>query len=614
MNLLYFTILCPFMGFLCLSCSSGRVSETFSSVISLISISLTVLITAYIGYDFLSSKQEVFNQNLWTWIDIEMLRVDVSLVLDRLSLTLLSIVTGVGFLIYIFASWYMKGAEGYSRFFAYTNLFIASMLVLILADNLVLLYLGWEGVGLCSYLLIGFYYTNPEYGAAALKAFILTRVGDVCLLIALLMLYSLTHTFNFDNIGELVLEDSSFKNLHMLPWITFMLLVGAVGKSAQLPLQTWLADAMVGPTPVSALIHAATMVTAGVYLIARTHVLFLLTPKILYLVGIIGAMTILLAGLSALVQIDIKRVLAYSTMSQIGYMFLALGVQAWQPAIFHLMTHAFFKALLFLSSASLIIACNHEQNIFKMGGLRFKAPLIYSCFIIGGSSLMAFPLITSGFFSKESILSAALDHGYVMLMLVGLVGSLITSLYTCRMIFLVFHGELKNLYAQISPNLMYYIPLVILSLLSSVIGALFFPSLKAVFPNSSMLINDHLFCLKITSSAIVMTGCVISALLWLGPSVHLQNIARSKLGRFLRIWWLSGWGFDWLYHKVFTQTYLKVAKVLSNDPLAMAVNSLAYVAHSSSKGLIITESSYVRWHLVVMSCGAVFLLTLIILR
>ncbi|VFP80041.1 NADH-quinone oxidoreductase subunit L [Candidatus Erwinia haradaeae] len=614
MNLLYFTILCPFMGFLCLSCSSGRVSETFSSVISFMSIGLTVLITVYIGYDFLRSNQEAFNQTLWTWIDIEMLRVDVSLMLDGLSLILLSVVTGVGFLIHVFASWYMRGAEGYSRFFAYTNLFIASMLVLILADNLVLMYLGWEGVGLCSYLLIGFYYTNPEYGAAALKAFILTRVGDVCLFIAILMLYSITHTLNFNNIGELVSEDSYFKNLYMLPWITLMLLVGAVGKSAQLPLQTWLADAMVGPTPVSALIHAATMVTAGVYLIARTHVLFLLTPKILYLVGIIGAMTILLAGLSALVQTDIKRVLAYSTMSQIGYMFLALGVQAWQPAIFHLMTHAFFKALLFLSAASLIIACNHEQNMFKMGGLRFRTPLVYSFFIIGGASLMAFPLITSGFFSKERILVAALDNGYVMLMFVGLIGSLVTSLYTCRMIFLVFHGELKILYAQISPNFMYYIPLVILSLLSSVIGVLVFPPIKTVFPSSSMLINNHLFFLQITSSVIVITGCVISALLWLGPSLYLQNITQSKLGRFLRIWWLSGWGFDWLYDRVFTQTYLKVARILSGDPLAMAVNSLAYIVHSSSKGLIMSESGYVRWHLAVMSGGAVFLLALIIVR
>lgn len=241
----------------------------------------------------------------------------------------------------------MRGEEGYSRFFAYTNLFIASMVVLVLADNLLLMYLGWEGVGLCSYLLIGFYYTDPKNGAAAMKAFVVTRVGDVFLAFALFILYNELGTLNFREMVELAPAHFADGN-NMLMWATLMLLGGAVGKSAQLPLQTWLADAMAGPTPVSALIHAATMVTAGVYLIARTHGLFLMTPEVLHLVGIVGAVTLLLAGFAALVQTDIKRVLAYSTMSQIGYMFLALGVQAWDAAIFHLMTHAFFKALLFL--------------------------------------------------------------------------------------------------------------------------------------------------------------------------------------------------------------------------------------------------------------------------
>lgn len=272
--------------------------------------------------------------------------IGFNLVLDGLSLTMLSVVTGVGFLIHMYASRYMRGEEGYSRFFAYTNLFIASMVVLVLADNLLLMYLGWEGVGLCSYLLIGFYYTDPKNGAAAMKAFVVTRVGDVFLAFALFILYNELGTLNFREMVELAPAHFADGN-NMLMWATLMLLGGAVGKSAQLPLQTWLADAMAGPTPVSALIHAATMVTAGVYLIARTHGLFLMTPEVLHLVGIVGAVTLLLAGFAALVQTDIKRVLAYSTMSQIGYMFLALGVQAWDAAIFHLMTHAFFKALLF---------------------------------------------------------------------------------------------------------------------------------------------------------------------------------------------------------------------------------------------------------------------------
>src|SRR3989338_6467216 len=257
------------------------------------------------------------------------------------------------------------------------------MLLLVLGDNLLVLYFGWEGVGLCSYLLIGFYFKHAANGNAALKAFIVTRIGDVFMAIGLFILFLHLGTLNIQEL--MALAPQKYVEGDSWLWIaTLLLLGGAVGKSAQLPLQTWLADAMAGPTPVSALIHDATMVTAGVYLIARTHGLFLLAPGVLHFVGVIGAITLLIAGFSALVQTDIKRILAYSTMSQIGYMFLALGVGAWQPAIFHLMTHAFFKALLFLSSGAVILACHHEQNIFRMGGLYKQIPLVYACFLVGG--------------------------------------------------------------------------------------------------------------------------------------------------------------------------------------------------------------------------------------
>ncbi len=322
-----------------------------------------------------------------------------TLYLDGLSVTMLGVVTGVGFLIHLFASWYMRGETGYSRFFAYTNLFIASMLFLVLGDNLLFLYFGWEGVGLCSYLLIGFYYSNRNNGNAALKAFIVTRVGDVFMAFGLFILFQQFGTLNIQEL--LVLAPQKFPEGNLwLTLATLALLGGAVGKSAQLPLQTWLADAMAGPTPVSALIHAATMVTAGVYLIARCHGLFTLAPDILELVGIVGAVTLVLAGFAALVQTDIKRILAYSTMSQIGYMFLALGVGAWDAAIFHLMTHAFFKALLFLASGAVIVACHHEQNIFKMGGLWKKLPLAYASFVVGGAALAALPFLTAGFYPR----------------------------------------------------------------------------------------------------------------------------------------------------------------------------------------------------------------------
>ncbi|MGL4891365.1 MAG: NADH-quinone oxidoreductase subunit L, partial [Aeromonas veronii] len=351
MSLLYLTFLFPLLGWLVLAFSLGRFGERTSALIGVGSIGLSALTTLWVGIDFLDNPPEggVYVQHLWQWMAVGNFTPSFSLALDGLSLTMLGVVTGVGFFIHLFASWYMRGEEGYSRFFTYTNLFIASMLFLVLADDLLFVYLGWEGVGLCSYLLIGFYYKDRNNGAAALKAFIVTRVGDVFLAIGLFILSRELGTLN---IHELLVRAPTLfsEGSPALSLACLMLLGGAVGKSAQLPLQTWLADAMAGPTPVSALIHAATMVTAGVYLIARTHGLFLLAPEILHLVGLVGAITLVLAGFAALVQTDIKRILAYSTMSQIGYMFLALGVGAWEGAIFHLMTHAFFKALLFLSA------------------------------------------------------------------------------------------------------------------------------------------------------------------------------------------------------------------------------------------------------------------------
>jgi NADH-quinone oxidoreductase subunit L len=428
MNLLPLTFLAPLIGFVLLSFSRGRFGENLSAVIGAGSVGVSALVTALLISQFDGTPAVL---TLWTWMQIGDFAPAFGLRLDGLSLTMLGVVTGVGFFIHVFASWYMRGEEGYSRFFSYMNLFLASMVMLVLADNLVFLYLGWEGVGVCSYLLIGFYYGTVANGNAAMKAFLITRIGDVFMAIGLFILLAELGTLNIQQLLELA--PAHFQSGDpMIVIATLMLLGGAVGKSAQLPLQTWLADAMAGPTPVSALIHAATMVTAGVYLIARTHGLFLLAPDVLALVGNVGAITLVIAGLCALVQTDIKRILAYSTMSQIGYMFLALGVGAWEGAIFHLMTHAFFKALLFLTAGAVIVATHHEQDIFRMGGLRKKLPLEYVCFLVGGLALCALPFVTAGFYSKDEILIAAYVSGNQHLLIAGLVGALLTSVYTFR--------------------------------------------------------------------------------------------------------------------------------------------------------------------------------------
>ena len=613
MNLLYLTILFPLIGFLLLAFSRGRWSENTSATVGVGSIGLAALTTVYVGINFLSQKAagvEVFNQTLWNWMQVGDFNISATLTLDGLSMTMLSVVTGVGFFIHMFASWYMRGEEGYSRFFAYTNLFIASMVILVLADNLLLMYLGWEGVGLCSYLLIGFYYTNPANGAAAMKAFIVTRVGDVFLAFALFILYRELGTLNIRELMVLAPQKLAVGDT-AITWATLMLLGGAVGKSAQLPFQTWLADAMAGPTPVSALIHAATMVTAGVYLIARTHGLFLMAPEVLHLVGIIGAVTLVLAGFAALVQTDIKRVLAYSTMSQIGYMFLALGVQAWDAAIFHLMTHAFFKALLFLSSGSVILACHHEQNIFKMGGLRKSIPLVYVCFLVGGAALSALPIITAGFFSKDEILAGALANGHLNLMVAGLVGAFMTSLYTFRMIFIVFHGE-EKIKAHAGKGITHHLPLLVLLVLSTFIGAMIVPPLQGVLPETTELAHGSVLTLEITSGVIAIAGILLAAALYLGKRSLVNSIAKSAPGRFFTTWWFHAWGFDWLYDMIFVKPYLAIAKLLQRDPLNSMMNLPAIFTRLGNRGLTLSENGMVRWYVASMGLGAVVVLALLL--
>ncbi|WP_027896113.1 NADH-quinone oxidoreductase subunit L [Zestomonas thermotolerans] len=609
MNLLFLTCLFPLIGWLVLAFSRGRFSENTSAVIGVGSVGLSALVAAWVIWQFNVNPPEggAYTQVLWQWMSVGEFAPSFTLYLDGLSLTMLGVVTGVGFLIHLFASWYMRGEEGYSRFFAYTNLFIASMLFLVLGDNLLFLYFGWEGVGLCSYLLIGFYFKHVPNGNAALKAFIVTRIGDVFMAIGLFILFLHLGTLNIQEL--LVLAPQKYAAGDSWLWVaTLMLLGGAVGKSAQLPLQTWLADAMAGPTPVSALIHAATMVTAGVYLIARTHGLFLLTPEILELVGIVGGVTLVLAGFAALVQTDIKRILAYSTMSQIGYMFLALGVGAWSAAIFHLMTHAFFKALLFLASGSVINACHHEQNIFKMGGLWKKLPLAYASFIVGGAALAALPLLTAGFYSKDEILWEAFASGHNGLLYAGLLGAFLTSIYTFRLIFIAFHGEAKT---EVHPGhgIAHNLPLLTLLVLSTFVGALITPPLAGVLPESiGHAGGEGKHSLEIASGAIAVAGILLAALLFLGKRSLVSAIAASVPGRFLSAWWFAAWGFDWLYDKLFVKPYLLLCRLLGRDPIDRTIGVIPRLARGGHHAMSLTETGNLRWYAASIVGGTVLLL------
>ncbi|NLC01440.1 MAG: NADH-quinone oxidoreductase subunit L, partial [Pseudomonas formosensis] len=592
----------------------GRWSENTSALVGVGSVGLSALVSAWIIFQYSTGAlpDGAYIQVLWQWMAVGNFTPSLTLYLDGLSLTMLGVVTGVGFLIHLFASWYMRGEAGYSRFFAYTNLFVASMLCLVLADDLLFLYLGWEGVGVCSYLLIGFYYTERKNGNAALKAFLVTRVGDVLMAFGLFILFVQLGTLNIQALLELAPQRFAEGDF-WLSLATLALLGGAVGKSAQLPLQTWLADAMAGPTPVSALIHAATMVTAGVYLIARTHGLYLLTPEVLQLVGVVGGLTLLLAGFSALVQTDIKRILAYSTMSQLGYMFLALGVGAWEAAIFHLMTHAFFKALLFLASGSVIHACHHEQNIFRMGGLWNKLPVAYASFIVGGAALAALPLVTAGFYSKDEILWEAFASGNTALLYAGLVGAFLTSIYTFRLIFVVFHGQVQT-EAHPGRGLAHNLPLIALIVLSTFVGAWITPPLAGVLPQSvGHAGGEGRVGLEILSAAIAVAGVLLAAWLYLGNRTLVERVGNSAPGRILTALWFAAWGFDWLYDKVFVQPYLWLTRILRRDPLDRTIGILPLLARGGNALLSRTQNGQIRWYAATIAAGAVLVLGFLLL-
>ena len=396
--------LLPFISSVLLIVSAGSLPRRLIAVMGAGSVGLSALVVLSVALGYMQNPVP-YTLNLWTWMQVGSFAPGISFYIDQLTIVMMSVITGVGFLIHLYSTEFMQDDSDYSRYFAYMNMFVAAMLVLVMADNLLLLYLGWEGVGVCSYLLVGFWYKDPANGAASRKAFVVTRIGDTAMALGLLLL--LTHLGTLQIQPMMQAANATWAVGDTLPAVAALLLLGgAVGKSAQLPLHTWLPDAMAGPTPVSALIHAATMVTAGVYLIARTHDLFLLAPDVQLLVALIGLVTLLLAAFTALNQHDIKRILAYSTISQIGYMFLALGVGAWSAGIFHLMTHAFFKALLFLAAGAVIHCLHHEHDIFKMGGLRKKLPVVFWSFLLGSAALAALPF-TSGFFSKDPILLSA---------------------------------------------------------------------------------------------------------------------------------------------------------------------------------------------------------------
>ncbi len=416
------------------------------------------------------------------WIYVEQLKIDMGFLVDQISAIMILVITGVGSLIHLFSIGYMHHDKGVTKYFSYLNLFVFNMLILVLGDSLLTLFVGWEGVGLCSYLLIGFWFTDQEKATAGMKAFITNRIGDAAFLLGMFILFVTFGTLNIQELNILAPSVAETSWLGAITLGTLFLFIGATGKSAQIPLYVWLPDAMAGPTPVSALIHAATMVTAGVYMIVRLNPLFIVAPNTMMVIACIGAATAVFAATIGITQWDIKKILAYSTISQLGYMFLAVGVGAFGPAMFHLMTHAFFKALMFLGSGSVIHSMHEEQDIRKMGGLKKYMPITHATFFIGWLAIIGIPPF-AGFFSKDEILwmSFQSSMGHTALWAMGAVGAAMTAFYMTRLMCLTFWGKsrvAKSIHPHESPWLM-TVPLIVLGILSAIGGWIGIPHVIA---------------------------------------------------------------------------------------------------------------------------------------
>lgn len=598
--------LLPFISSVLLILTAGRMPRKLVAVLGAGSVGLSALIVLSVGIQFMQSPLP-YTVTLWTWMQVGDFAPGFNFYVDQLTIVMMSVITGVGFLIHLYSTEFMQDDSDYSRYFAYMNMFVAAMLILVLADNLLLLYLGWEGVGVCSYLLVGFWYKDPANGAASRKAFVVTRVGDTAMALGLFLLFTHLGTLHIQTMMQTA--DSVWVAGDTIPTIaTLLLLGGAVGKSAQLPLHTWLPDAMAGPTPVSALIHAATMVTAGVYLIARTHGLFLLAPDVLLLVAIVGLITLLMAAFTALNQHDIKRILAYSTISQIGYMFMALGVGAWSAGIFHLMTHAFFKALLFLGAGAVIHCLHHEHDIFKMGGLRSKLPIVFWSFLIGSAALAALPF-TSGFFSKDQILLSAFELEGIgpWLWAGGLLGALLTAIYSFRLVFIVFYGSVQT-EPDKQPGWRMAGPLALLCVLS-IIGGWFVLPLESLFPSAGEHHVSHL--VEGISIGVPLVGVLLAWLIYYKNTLNPRGFTESTAGQSLRRFWHNGWGMDTLYGALLVTPYKSISNALRGEWLDSIFNAIVNACQGLHRSFSALQTGRMRWYATSMALGLIILVSLL---
>lgn len=630
-DLIWLIPLLPLVGFLINGLARNVLPKTLAGIIGSGAVLIAFLLSCGVFSAVYAARQAgeaaTFIQPVFEWISAGNLDISLSFLVDPLSAIMLLIVTGIGFLIHVYSIGYMKNDAGFAKFFAFLNLFIFFMLLLVLGSNYVVMFIGWEGVGLCSYLLIGFWFSNSTYASAAKKAFVMNRIGDLGFLIAIFLIFATFGSLEFPTVfsqaADMVVGDTT------LLLITLLLFVAATGKSAQIPLFTWLPDAMAGPTPVSALIHAATMVTAGIYMIARSNVLFTLSPITLQIIAAIGICTALLAAAIAVTQNDIKKVLAYSTVSQLGYMFLGLGVGAFTGAFFHVITHAFFKGLLFLGAGSVIHAMSDEQDMRRMGGLKKQLPITYLTMLIGTIAISGIPPL-SGFFSKDEILAHAFASNKLLWVL-GFIGALFTAFYMFRMLFLTFFGKFRGSAEQSdhlheAPTTM-TIPLIVLAVLSAIGGLLNIPSvlggdyalaqfLSPVFAASAA--HSEAFHLAHSTEYLLMGVSALGAIV-MAVVAYRQYVSKATVpatddaprGVLSRLSYHKFY-VDELYDRIVVRPLNGLSgffyRITDKKGIDGLVNGLGRTVGEAGKGLRLLQSGNVGFYLFMMVIAAVVLL------
>jgi NADH-quinone oxidoreductase subunit L len=649
MNYVYLVPLFPLVGFLVNGLLAlGRKTDPDEksparSLVSWIgcgSVGLSFLTSIVLFFKLLAlpAGERVVQKVAFPWILSGKFQIDIGFLLDPLSSIMILVVCGVGFFIHVYSTGYMAEDKGYARYFSYLNLFTFFMLMLVLSNNFLLLYLGWEGVGLCSYLLIGFWYEKKSASDAGKKAFIVNRIGDFGFALAVMLIFWTFGSLNFAQVFENAPHVLALGG-GLVTAMTLLLFMGATGKSAQIPLYVWLPDAMEGPTPVSALIHAATMVTAGVYMVARCHALFLLAPVTMAVVAVIGAATAIYAASIGLVQNDIKRVLAYSTISQLGYMFLACGVGAFTAGIFHLMTHAFFKALLFLSAGSVMHALAGELNMQKMGGLKRYLPVTFLCFLAGTLAISGIPLF-SGFFSKDEILWKAFSstHGHILLWVVGVITAGLTAFYMFRLFFMTFMGKSRmdsevEAHVHESPKPM-TIPLMVLAVLSVIGGYVGIPHvlggsnridgfLSSVFAHGESGAHEVAHhsasteYLLMAISVVVVLIAILVAYRFYVRDLRIPKRLAEKYKSAYRVL-LNKYYVDELYAKVIVNPLMNLALLLWKqfDVLVIdgAANGIASLVKGVGSVIRRTQTGYLRNYALSLIFGATLILVYYIFR